>query len=465
MSNNNNSSFTSQIGFVLAAAGSAVGLGNIWRFPYFAAKDGGGIFLFIYLLVTLTFGFTMLTTEISIGRKTKSSTIKAFEKLKKEWKIVGYLGCIVPFIIFPYYCAIGGWVLKYLIAFICGNNIDAASPEYFSAFITSQSEPIIMAAIFIIITAFIVFLGVASGIEKSSRYMMPLLILIVLGIAIYAATFSYEDKNGLRTGIDGLKYCFIPQFDNLSGRQLLSIIFDAIGQSFYSISVAMGIMVTYGSYVHDNTDLIKSVDQIAFFDTLVAFLAAAMILPVVFVFNGAAGLSASGPGLIFVSLPVIFQQMGDIGRFIGILFFALVFFAALTSSVSILEAVVANFMETFQQERISAVFIETVLGFILAIIVCLGYNVFYFELPLPSGGTGQILDLMDFVSNNVLMPLTAIATCLLIGWKLSPEIITAEATKNGESFNRHTMYVITLKYIAPVILIILLLRTAGINII
>ena len=454
-------SFSGQLGFVLAAAGSAVGLGNIWRFPYCAAKDGGGIFLLVYLIITLTFGFAMLTTEISVGRKMKKSTIMSYTGLKKSWRFIGYLGCIVPFIIFPYYCVIGGWVLKYLLAFLCGSNVAAADGKYFGSFITSVADPIVMTAIFFLATAYIVYRGVNSGIESCSRYMMPLLILFILAIAGYSLTLSHTADGVTRTALQGLSFCIVPNLDGLTGSRLLNIILDAVGQSFYSISVAMGIMVTYGAYMRDDNDLTASVDQIAFFDTLVAFMAAIMILPAVFVFVGPEGLKASGPGLIFVMLPKIFLAMGDIGRFIGILFFALVFFAAITSSVSLMEAVVANLMECTGISRSSAVRWETVVGFIIAVIVCLGYNYFYFEFPMLNGSKAQILDLLDYLSNNLLMPLTGIFTCLLIGWVLGPEVIISEAVKNGESFARKPMYIAMVKYIAPVMLTVLLIYSTG----
>lgn len=462
MNDDNNTSFSSQLGFVLAAAASAVGLGNLWRFPYCAAKDGGGIFLLVYLIVTITFGFTMLTTEISIGRKMKKSTILSYTRLKKSWRFIGYLGCIVPFIIFPYYCVIGGWVLKYLFAFLTGNNIAATDGKYFVSFITSTAEPIIMTAIFLLSTAYIVYRGVNAGIESSAKYMMPLLIVLILIISGYSLTLSHTDAAGTRTAIEGLSYCLVPNFEGMTLSRLLGVALDAVGQSFYSISVAMGIMVTYGAYMRDESNLTSSVDQIAFFDTLVAFLAAIMILPAVFVFVGPEGLKASGPGLIFIMLPKIFMAMGSIGVIIGIMFFALVFFAAITSSVSLMEAVVANIMECTGINRSKAVLWETVLGLIIAVIVCLGYNVFYFEVPMLNGSKAQILDLLDYFSNNLLMPLTGIFTCLLIGWVLNPKVIIDEAVKNGEPFLRKPMYIAMVKYIAPVMLLILLVYSTGI---
>lgn len=455
-------SFTGHIGFVLAAAGSAVGLGNIWRFPYLAAKDGGGAFLFIYLILAVTFGFAMLTTEVAIGRKMKLSTIKAFEKLNANWKLTGILACIVPFMIFPYYCVIGGWVLKYLIAFLAGQELAAADAKFFTGFITAQYEPIIMMVIFLSMVAYIVKNGVNAGIENSSKYLMPILFLLIIFIAGFSVTLSHTDANGVvRTGVEGLKIYLIPNFAGMSGHQLLITVIDALGQLFYSISVAMGIMVTYGSYVKDNNNLVKSVNQIEIFDTGVAMLAGVMILPAVYVFMGMEGLKASGPGLIFISLPKIFTSMGSFGTAIGIMFFALVLFAALTSAVSVMEAIVANIMEVFHADRTHAVAIETVIGTLLGLVVCLGYNIFYFELPLPNGAVAQVLDIMDYISNNIFMPLVGLGTCFLIGWVLSPQVIIDEVTKNGESFGREKLYIVMVKYIAPLMLLLLLMQTTG----
>ena len=456
------SSFSGQLGFVLASAASAVGLGNIWRFPYFAAKDGGGIFIFIYLLIVATFGFTMLVTEISIGRKLHKSAVKAYSELKKSWSFLGYIGCLVPLIIFPYYCVIGGWVTKYLLVFLAGDYLASSQGNYFTDFITGQAEPIVMTLVFLACTAFIVFRGVNKGIESSSRYLMPLLLVMVILIAGYSLTLSYQDGNATRTGLDGLGYCLIPNLEGYTVQHLLSVIMDAVGQSFFSISVSMGIMITYGSYMRSDSHLTRSVDQILVFDTVVAILAAVMIIPTVYVFMGTEGLSTAGPGLIFVALPKVFLQMGEIGHYVGLLFFALVFFAALTSCVSILEAIVANIMEVAKTKRSTAVAVQSVFGFLLAVVVCLGYNVFYFEATLPNGSTGQILDIFDFVSNTLLMPLAGLLTCILIGWILKPQVIIEEVTRNGERFCRRGIYVLILKYIAPVFLAVLLINSTGI---
>lgn len=459
----NKGSFTGQLGFVLAAAGSAVGLGNIWRFPYLAAKDGGGAFLFIYFILVLTFGFAILTTEIAIGRKTKLSSTKAFEQLAKKWKFVGVLACVVPFMIYPYYCAIGGWVIKYLLAFVTGQGAAAAGDKYFGGFITTQWEPVIMMAIFMAIVGIVVKNGVQKGIESSSKYIMPVLIVLVLIIAGFSLTLSHTTAEGItRTGWEGFKILTIPDFSGYTGSMLLTVIMDAMGQLFFSISVAMGIMISYGAYVRDEDNLVEGVNHIEFFDTAVGMMAGVMIIPAVYTFMGLEGMKASGPGLMFVALPKIFASMGSFGTAFGILFFALVFFAAMTSAMSVLEAVVSNIMDVFGSSRNKAVIIETIIGFILAVIVCFGYNIFYFELPMPNGGVGQVLDIFDYISNGVFMPFVGLSTCILVGWVLGPEVIIKEVTKNGESFGRKGLYILIIKYIAPVLLFILLLQSTGI---
>ena len=464
MQNEKRNSFSGSLGFVLAAAGSAVGLGNIWRFPYLAAKDGGGIFLVMYILLALTFGFTLLTTEIAIGRKTKQSPLTAYKQLSKKWGFLGVIACVIPMIILPYYCAIGGWVLKYFISFLSGSGAAAAATDgFFVGFITSQTEPIVLMVIFMAVTAAVIILGVNKGIEASSKVLMPLLILLVIGIAVFSITISYTDAEGVtRTGLEGLKIYLVPNFEGMTVKGFFTVLLDAMGQMFYSLSVAMGIMIAYGSYVKDSDNLGKSINQIEIFDTLVAFLAGVMIIPAVFVFQGREGMAASGPSLMFVSLPKVFAEMGGVGRFIGCLFFAMVLFAALTSSISIMEAIVSSLMDKFNWSRTKAVVVELAIAVAGGLAVCFGYNIWYFDYTLPNGAVGQILDIMDYVSNNILMPVVSIGTCILIGWILKPETIVKEATKNGEKFGREKLYKVMIKYITPVLLLVLLLKALGV---
>ena len=321
---------------MLAAAGSAVGLGNIWRFPYLAAKDGGGLFLVVYLILALTFGFALLTTEVAIGRKTKQSPLTAYNELKKGWKFLGILGCLVPVIIMPYYCAIGGWVLKYLTVYLTGQGTAAAEDTYFTGFITQEAQPIVFMVIFLVACAFVIYRGVNKGIESMSKIIMPALVILVIIISVFSLTLKHSDGDTVRTGLQGLKVYVVPSLEGITFSSFLSVVVDAMGQLFFSLSVAMGIMIAYGSYVSDDANLVTSINQIEIFDTAIAFLAGVMIIPAVYTFMGTEGMAASGPSLMFVSLPKVFASMGAIGNLVGVLFFAMVLFAALTSGVSIM---------------------------------------------------------------------------------------------------------------------------------
>lgn len=452
-------SFSSSLGFVLAAAGSAVGLGNIWRFPYLAAKDGGGLFLLVYIILALTFGFTLLVSEVAIGRKTKQSALTAYGKLHKKSSWVGVFASLVPFMILPYYCIIGGWVLKYFTAFVTGAGTVTAQDGYFGGFISGYAQPIIFDFIFLAAVAFIIYRGVNKGIESISKILMPVLLVFVVAIAIFSLTIHGTEG---RTGLDGLKIYIVPSFEGKTAKDIFIVILDAMGQLFYSISVAMGIMVTYGSYFKDDSNLMKSINQIEIFDTVVAFLAGVMIIPAVYVFMGESGMESSGPGLMFVALPKVFAEMGFIGNIVGCIFFFMVLLAALTSAMSVLEAVVASLIDAFGWSRRKATIIETSVAAVIGVVICLGYNVFYFEKTLPNGSTAQILDVFDYISNNILMPIVAIGTCILIGWIVKPKTVIDEATKNGEKFGRKKLYVVMIKYIAPVLLLVLLLGSLGV---
>lgn len=453
--------FSGSIGFVLAAAGSAVGLGNIWRFPYLAAKDGGGLFLLCYLVLALTFGFALLTTEIAIGRKTGQSALTAYGALNKKWGWMGAIACIIPGIILPYYCVIGGWVLKYIGVFLTGGAGATVADGYFSAFISSQWSPMIWFVIYLAATAVIVFMGVDAGIERFSKILMPILLVLIVGISVFSLTLTHTDAQGVtRTGLQGLKVYLIPDFGSVTFKDLMHTLMDAMGQLFYSISVAMGIMISYGSYVKKETNLVKSVNQIEFFDTIVALLAGMMIVPAVYTFMGSEGMTV-GPKLMFVSLPKVFAEMGGAGVVIGIMFFVMVAFAALTSSVSVMEAIVSSLIDKFHLKRSLATVIVTAVTLVMGVLVCLGYNQFYFELTLPNGSVGQILDVMDYISNYCLMPIISIATCILVGWVVKPRTVIDEVRINGERFSRKWLYIAMIRVIAPIMLLFLLLQSLG----
>lgn len=456
------SSFTSSLGFILAAAGSAVGVGNIWRFPYLAANDGGGVFLLVYLVLVLTIGFTLLTTDIAIGRKTKKHAWVAFGVMHPRWDFLGKLTFLVPAMIMTYYTVIGGWVMKYMFAYISGQGSAAAQDGYFTSFITSNISPIVFMLVFLAVTAFVVYAGVEKGIERFSRIVMPGLILMIAGIALFSLTLSYTDSTGtVRTGLQGLGVYMVPNFTGMTLVRFMQIVLDAMSQVFFSLSVSMGIMITYGSYVKDDVDLGKAVRRIELFDTGVALLAGLMVIPAVYVFFGMEGMT-SGPGLMFVSLPKVFEAMGSAGNVVGIVFFIMVGFAALTSAVSIMETLVATAMEWLDTSRKNMSLIVGLLSAVAAAVICMGYNVFYFELTLPNGSIGQLLDVMDYISNSFLMPLLSLLTCILVGWIVKPEWIIEEMEASGHPFGRKKLYACVIRYIAPVLMTILFVTSTGI---
>lgn len=454
-------SFSGSLGFVLAAAGSAVGVGNIWRFPYLAAQDGGGLFILVYLVLVLTFGFTLLTTDIAIGRRTKKNALYAFGAISPKWNFLGKLTFLVPALIMTYYSVIGGWVTKYAVTYLSGKSSAAAEDSYFTDFITAPVAPIVFMLVFLAITAFVVYAGVDKGIERFSRLVMPGLLITIICIAVFSLTLKHTDESGnVRTGIQGLAVYLIPNFEGLTFSKFLKILLDAMSQLFFSLSVSMGIMITYGSYVKKDVDLNKSIRQIEFFDTGVALLAGMMIIPAVYVFSGTEGM-ASGPSLMFVSLPKVFHAMGKVGIIVGLAFFIMVAFAALTSCVSIMETLVASCMTLFKTTRKKMSLIIGVISAAAAIVICLGYNVFYFELALPNGQTAQLLDVMDYISNSFLMPLISFLTCIFVGWVIKPKWIQEEMESSGHVFQRKKMYSFMIRYVAPVIMAVLFLQSTG----
>ena len=425
--------FSNKIGFVLAAAGSAVGLGNIWRFPYLAAKYGGGTFLLVYLILAVTFGFSLMIAEIAIGRKTGLSAIGAFKALDKRFGAVGYLAAIIPIIIFPYYSVIGGWVIKYLVTFCSGGGMAAANDNYFGTFAAGTAEPLIYFFIFIAFTALVVWFGVEKGIEKVSKVMMPILVVLTIFIAIYGLTID-----GAK---DGLIYYIKPRLSDFTFKTVIA----AMGQLFYSMSLAMGIMITYGSYMKKENNLESSVRQIEIFDTAIAFLAGLTIIPAVFAFSGGDKAAlGKGPSLMFVTLPKVFDSM-PFGSVIGTVFFVLVLFAALTSAISLMETIVSIFSDKLGWSRHKATLIVFICAVAIGVLPCLGFGV----LDFIHIGAMTILDIMDFVSNSILMPICALFTCILIGFVVKPKAVIDEATRNGEKFKSRNLFVVVIKWVSP----------------
>ena len=460
-------SFTGNLGFVLAAAGSAVGLGNLWRFPYLAAKDGGGLFILLYIVLSLTVGFALMAAEIAIGRKTGLSPLQAYGKLNSKFKFLGYLATIVPLIIFPYYCVIGGWVTKYAVTYSTGGAAhlyETGAGNFFTSFISATASPLIYFLVFMVITGVVIVLGVEKGIENFSKILMPTLVFLIIGIAIYTFTLpAISDENGTRTVWQGLKIYLVPSFKGITAPKFFSILLDAFGQMFYSLSIAMGILITYGSYSKKDSNLITSVNQIEIFDTGIALLAGLIIIPSVYLFQGAEGLQKSGPSLMFVSLPSIFEQMGVVGTVVGALFFVLVFFAALTSSISLMETIASSIIDRFHLTRPVATALTFVVSTVIGAIVCLGYSdtIFNVNINLPNGAQNQqILDLLDYIANSILLPIVAVITCFLVGWFYKPKGIIEEIEigLDGKTFYRKGLFVVTIKYVAPVLIAIIMLQ-------
>lgn len=445
---NKRDSFSGKLGFVLAAAGSAVGLGNIWRFPYLVAKYGGGIFLFIYLILVLTFGYSIMTLEISIGRKTRQSPVGAFKAFSKKYVWVGVLSIIVPLIISGYYGVIGGWVIKFLTAYIANHTSAAAQEGYFSSFASGTFQPIIFQLIFILSGTVILLGGVKGGIEKASKFCMPILLVLSIIIAVYTLT--------LPGALEGVKYILIPDFSKFGFQTVVG----AMGQMFYSMSLAMGIMITFGSYLSKEDDIEKSVKQIEFFDATIAILATFMVVPAVFVFNPDPNKMQQGASLMFETLPKVFDLI-PLGTIVGAAFFLLVAFAALTSYISILEVMISSLCDVLKLNRTLSVIICVAVSCLLGIPATLGNGVWSNILIFGN----SILDFMDLVANSLLLPLVALTTCIIFGWfvglkPLEEEILLSSKFKRGKIFG------LTIKYIAPVFLGLIIvgniLQTLGI---
>lgn len=436
------SGFTGGLGFVFATAGSAVGLGNLWRFPYLAAKYGGGIFLLCYIILAMTFGLALMITEIAIGRKTGKSAIEAYGALNKKWDFLGKISSVVPMIILPYYCVIGGWVIKYFFVFVTGQGHAAAGEGYFEGFISQATEPIVWLLIYIAFTAVVVMLGVEKGIEKFSKVLMPVLVVLSIGIAIYTVTL---DGAGA-----GVKYYFMPDFSKFSVMTVLA----ALGQLFYSMSISMGILITYGSYMPKETSIEKSAHQIEIFDSGIAIIAGLMIVPSVFVFTGGdEAMLQKGAGLMFEMLPKIFDTI-PLGNVIGVVFFLLVFFAALTSSISLMETVVSIIQDKFGLKRKTVCLIVVAGCILLALPSSLGYGIWdsvkIFGL--------SFLDFFDFVSNSVIMPIVAILTCIFVGYVIKPKTLIDEIAIS-KRFKSEKLYIVIIKYIAPFCILAILISS------
>lgn len=439
------STFSGKLGFVLAAAGASVGLGNIWRFPYLAAKYGGGIFLLVYIILALTFGFSMIVAETALGRMTGKSPVGAFAAFgKTKWRSCGgWINAIIPVLIVPYYSVIGGWVIKYLVGYLSGHGAQLAADGYFTSFISSGVSTEVCFVIFALFTLGIIFAGVRNGIERVSKIMMPILVILSLVITVYSVT---------RPGAwEGVKYFLVPNFKDFSWMTVVT----AMGQVFYSLSIAMGILITFGSYMKKDVSIEKSTRNVEIFDTAIAILAGLMIIPAVFAFSGGSAENLqAGPSLMFITLPKVFASMG-LGTAAGILFFVLVLFAAVTSSIALTESAVSTFEDQFGWSRKKATLIVGMIMIALGTLSSLGYG--------PLAGVKligmQFLDFFDFLTNSVMMPVAAIATCLLVSRVIGVGKIEQEVLIGETAFRRKKIFNFMIRFLCPVFAVIILLSS------
>ena len=444
---NKRSSFSGKIGFVLSAAGASVGLGNIWRFPYLAAKYGGGIFLLVYIVLALTFGYTMIVAETSLGRMTKKSPVGAFGSFgKSKWlSFGGWINAIIPILIVPYYSVIGGWVIKYLIGYVTGHGTSLAQDGYFSEFISDGASTEICFLIFALFTLLIIYAGVRNGIERVSKWMMPVLVVLSVIIAIYSVT---------RPGaLAGVKYFLVPNIENFSWMTVVT----AMGQMFYSLSIAMGILITFGSYMKKDISIEESTRNVEVFDTAIAIMAGLMIIPAVFAFSGGdANTLQAGPSLMFITIPKVFESMG-LGTFVGIMFFLLVLLAAITSSIALTESAVSTFEDELGWNRHKSTILVGVIMITLGSLSSLGYG------PLANVTIigMQFLDFFDFLTNSVMMPIAAIATCLLVSRVIGTQKIEEEVLEGESTFRRKKIFNFMIKYLCPVFAAIILISSVA----
>lgn len=447
MSSKKRASFTGKLGFVLSAAGASVGLGNIWRFPYLCAKYGGGTYLICYIILAATFGYTMIMAETAIGRMSQKSPVGAFNHFtkKKGYRLGGWINAIVPMLIVPYYSVIGGWVIKYMVDYITKPAKDIAVDGYFSSFISGVS-PEVWFIVFALLTTVIVYMGVQGGIERVSKILMPILVVLAFIICIYTMT-----RPGAGAGI---KYLLVPSTERFSWMTVVT----AMQQMFYSLSIAMGILITFGSYMKKDVSIEESTDQVEIFDTLIAFLAGLMIIPAVFAFSGAdAGKNLdAGPSLMFITMPKTFASFPG-GRVFGLLFFMLVLFAALTSSIALMESAVSTLEDELGWSRKKATIVIGAIMLCLGTLSALGYGVLANVKIIGM----QFLDFFDFITNSVMMPLAAIATCLLVSKVIGLDKIDEEVTLGGAKFVRKKIFNFMIKWLCPLFCLIILVSAVA----
>ncbi len=437
--------WTSNLGFILAAAGSAVGLGNIWKFPGKVATNGGGTFILLYLLIIAVVGFSVMIAELSLGRHTHKNIVGTFKAIDKRFAFIGKLGVLTAFIIASYYCVVGGWVMKYIFEYILGGKFQGGHSTYFVNLITSSVEPIIWQFLFLVLCVLVIIRGVSSGIEKVSKFLMPILLVILVVITIRSLTLE-----GAKEGID-----LMLTFD-LSTLTMETVAV-AMGQAFFSLSLGMSIMITYGSYVAKNENLVKSTTSICIIDTMVALLAAFAIIPAVTATGTDMGM---GAGFAFIALPSVFEQM-PFGLFFALLFFILLFFAAFTSAISIIEGTVAFASEEFKLSRFKATIIIAILAFIVGIGYSLSQGAVAINIPwFNEAGYMSLGSFMEFFTDNLALPLGALLTSIFVGFIWKPENAILEIEQGGSfKFALKNVWSFSIRFICPIVLIIILFYT------
>ncbi|SDI80120.1 sodium-dependent transporter [Proteiniclasticum ruminis] len=440
---NNRGSWSSRFGFLMAAVGSAVGLGNLWKFPYLAGENGGGAFVLVYIGLVVLLGFTLMLAEMTIGRHANSDAYGSYNKIKKGWGFVGGIGILSGFLILSYYSVVGGWVMKYIVASFTGTGTDKAA--FFGNFISSPVEPLVYHLIFMGLTAIIVIRGISGGIEKASKFLMPALFALLLVTVIRSVT--------LDGAMEGIKYFVTPNFSEIT----LKVVIAALGQVFFSLSLGMGIMVTYGSYLRKDEDMEKDAFIIPSLDSLVAILAGFAILPAVFALGFKPG---EGPGLMFITLPAVFENM-PLGSIFGALFFVLVFFAALSSSISLMEVTVAFGIDKLKWSRKTSVIIFTTLMFIIGIGASLSMGEWSdFLIPWIDGKSYGIFDFLDVLTSYYLLPLGGLLGALFIGFVWGVPNAVKEI-KIGSKFVTEKLWSILIKFVVPILVFLILLSTTG----
>lgn len=451
MSQTERASFGSKIGMVLATAGGAVGLGNVWRFPYMTGENGGAAFIIIYIGCVLLLGMPCMINEFIIGRHAASNTARAYTKLSHgtAWKWVGYLGVLTGFLITGYYAVVSGWCLEYVFASLA--NQLHGSPEYFQQFFSDFKanpwEPVIWTAVILLITHFVIIHGIRNGIEKASKIMMPILFILLLVIAVSSCLLPGAEK--------GISFLFKPDFSKVSSDVFLG----ALGQSFYSLSIAMGCICTYASYYTRQTNLVNTAGQICTIDTMVAILAGLMIFPAAF----SVGVNPdSGPSLIFITLPNVFEKsfagMPIVGFIISLAFYVLLSMAALTSLISLHEVSTAFFQEELHISRKTGATIVTIGCFVVGSLCSLSLG----DWSVLSIGGKDLFDVFDFVTGQIFLPIGGFLTCLFIGWYVPKKLVKDEFTNWGTLRGRlFGVYYFLVRIICPLCILAIFLHQFG----